>query len=162
MSKSAFFGYPSSPDIVRDTINAAVSRPNVQSAGIVSWENLEIAGQFIVSEVLGQIDELDVLVADVSSPNFNVSFEIGYAIGRGKPVVLTRNKALEDSDHLQRIGIFDTIGYREYENSDQLARVLLDLPDNRPLSIPYEPNQRMPVYLVETPSKTDWMTTIRQ
>jgi len=70
---------------------------------------------------LESIQAAKCLVADVTVLNFNVSYEIGYAIGAGKRVVLIRNEAIE-SDYNERsiVGVFDTLGFKNYQNSDDL------------------------------------------
>src|SRR5205807_3370251 len=102
------------------------------------------------------IEEGNILVADITRLNFNVTFEIGYAIACGKRVALVKNSALTGSDELIRqIGIFDTLGYKEYSNSGHLAHFLRNLTDLRPLTIPETINAAAPVYVVLPKVKTD-------
>ena len=44
----------------------------------VSWRENEIAGRFIVEPILDNIAASQCLVADISTLNFNVTYEIGY------------------------------------------------------------------------------------
>lgn len=114
-------------------------------------------GHFISTEVLNGIDEADFLLADITTLNFNVTYEIGYAIGKSKRILLTKNKAIDNSElKIEEVGIFDTLGYKEYQNSSELKSYILEASKKSPLELPVKFNQQAPVYLLETPFKTDW------
>ncbi len=122
---------------------------------------MDIPGRFIIEEVLTSIDDADILVADISRLNFNVTYEIGYAIGKKKRILLIKNKAIrQEGTRIDDIGIFDTIGYREYSSSTELIDFLINTNDLR--SIPYSDirNSKAPLYLLETKFKTDIDNTI--
>jgi len=42
---------------------------------------MDVAGRFIGTEVLSEIEAAEVLIADVTRLNFNVRYEIRFAIG---------------------------------------------------------------------------------
>src|SRR5262245_37243727 len=117
-----FYAYPSGYLFVNQTIEAAaqdaISRHGVK---VRTWPQVDIAGKFIATEILQEINRCSRLAADVSFLNFNVTFELGYAIGLGKPVVLTRLAAvtLQSNKLVEEIGIFDTLGYQLYQNRDE-------------------------------------------
>ena len=91
----------------------------------MSWRELDIAGRFIADQVLNKIDVAEILAADVTQLNFNVAYEVGYALAKGKRVILTRHKGLQPSSPLiEEVGIFDTLGWLTYENSEELATIL--------------------------------------
>ncbi len=119
-----FFAYPSEPEALGEQIEAAAAAVN-QGAGkelMLTWPHMDIAGQFVKERILDSINARDVLVADVTRLNFNVTYEIGYAIGRGRPLLLTKNSGLAStSPEATEVGIFDTIGYVTYTNSTELA-----------------------------------------
>ncbi len=159
----AFFAYASSPAEAGATIEAAVDavahRPG--NADVTTWKALDIVGHFIAGEVITGIDAADVLVADITQLNFNVTYEIGYAIGRRKRVYLVRNQSIAEVDPLIReVGIFDTLGYKTYVNSVGLASLLSDLSCANPIDIAQPLNQAAPVYLIEAMYKTDWASRI--
>src|SRR3546814_7190673 len=83
-----FFAYAAKPPQIAETIRLAIEDVERFHAvtSIVDWSELDIAGRFIATEVLREIDQSDFLVADITSLNFNVTYEVGYAIGRGKRV----------------------------------------------------------------------------
>ena len=156
---TGLIAYPKSPDVVGQAIRLALSQLRERSGrqGLTSWEETDIAGHFIRSEILGQIDEVGCLVADVSRLNFNVTYEIGYAIGLGKRLVLIRNSALEPgTPSISEVGIFDTLGHAVYENSDQLVAILRDIGLSKAIVLPpTKPNRQSPIYLIEARFKSD-------
>jgi nucleoside 2-deoxyribosyltransferase len=85
-------------------VSSAVSRLNASSRAIElsTWEENDVAGRFIADPILAEIDAGDVLVADITRLNFNVVFEVGYAIGRRKRAYLIRNSAIIGSDERPR------------------------------------------------------------
>lgn len=156
---NGFVAYPSQPSTIGSVISMALDalRSDGSEIHLTSWKENDIAGRFITDPILEKIIESDVLVADITCLNFNVVFEIGYAIGRRKRVYLIRNEALIGSDVLIReVGIFDTLGYSKYSNSDQLFHMLRKIVDIEPLSFdPNRINSGAPVYLVLPRKKTD-------
>ncbi len=163
MTIKGFFAYPSNPTAIGTTIDSAVSKFKEINNKIViqSWKALDIVGCFISAKVLTGIDDADFLVADISKLNFNVTYEIGYAIGQNKRVLITKNKSVADSEpSLNEVGIFDTLGYKEYENSDQLCEYLKNIENISPIPINEKIDQASPLYLLEGEHKTDWITRI--
>ena len=161
--KTGFFAYPSAPSVIGQTIEEAVSIYGrfSKSATIETWRSLDIAGHFISEEVTSSIEDADMLIADISALNFNVTYEIGYAIGQSKRIILTRNKAVaERAPTIREVGIFDTLGYLEYENSNGLASILRDSALLKIIDIPQKINKGAPVYLVDAKHKTDTATRI--
>ncbi len=147
-----FFAYPSAVSLVVQTIRTAA----IQLAGIKTWEELDIPGKFITTEILSEINESDFLLADISRLNFNVVYEIGFAIGRKKRVVLFKNTAVSDeTPTIQEVGIFDTLGYKTYSTSGELSAYLRQLSDVTPLPIDGPLNEKSPLYIVQPKTKTD-------
>jgi len=125
---TGFYAYPSQPNEIGQCIEKAVDEYNRSQpdARVNTWVQLDIIGHFISTEVLKAIDEADFLVADITKLNFNVTYEIGYAIGKSKRVLLTKNKSIENQELMaDKVGIFDTLGYREYQNSQELKSFIL-------------------------------------
>ncbi len=107
------------------------------------------------------ISSSDFFVADVSYLNFNVTFELGYAIGRGKPALLTRLAAVVASKiDVDEVGIFDTIGYQKYNNRYELEGLLRRAPGGSLLPRSIELNAKAPVYLIDTRFQTDHITRL--
>ena len=157
-SFTGFVAYPSRPPQIGQAVKAALTilRSSNAPGSFQSWEESDIAGRFLVEPILANIEGSDVLVADITRLNFNVVFEIGYAIGIGKRSYLIRNSALELSEELTRdVGIFDTLGFVEYSNSPELAN-LLEAIDPTPIPLSgYQIDAAAPAYIVLPRTKTD-------
>jgi hypothetical protein len=161
---SGFVAYPSDPPAVGQAIEAAVSVLRQTSAEVPfrTWLHADVAGQFIATQVLDQIEGHDSLIADVTELNFNVTYEVGFAIAKRKPLLLTRYSPLiSQFPQFSELGIFDTLGYKSYQNSAEFAALLLTTSDIGPLNVPSVGlNSKAPVYLIEALYKTDSVTRI--
>ena len=84
-----FVAYSSAPEAVGETVEAALNTYAARQAKgcFASWRENDIAGRFVVDPVLENIAASQCLIADISIPNFNVTFEFGYAIGCGKRAI---------------------------------------------------------------------------
>lgn len=159
MIANGFFAYPSGISLIVDAIRAAVAitRTRPGFLALDTWEELDIPGRFIANEILQRIEASDVLIADISRLNFNVAYEIGYAIGKGKRILLVKNRAVqEQSPTIQDVGIFDTLGYKEYSTAEELTEFLTSLRDLRPIHVAEKRNEKSPIYLVQPKTKTDY------
>lgn len=158
-----FVAYPSVPRILGDTIENASVEFQQRSPGVLvtTWRVSEVAGQFIGEKILDDIAASDVLVADISELNFNVTYEIGFAVGKRKRVLLVRNDALKPDPEAAEFGTFDTIGNKPYQNSVELVEVLRSVESLRPLDFGTATiNSAAPVYLLDAKYKTDQVTRI--
>lgn len=160
---SALFAYANKPSEIGEAIELSIKQAAIKfpTINISSWKSLDIVGHFISTEVLSKIEECNALVADISILNFNVIYEVGYAIGKGKRVLLVKNKSLnEDLSLAREVGIFDTLGFKEYFNSNELCDYVGSAVALDPLDLTSPLNSRAPVYLLDTKHKTDWATRI--
>jgi hypothetical protein len=159
-----FVAYPSDPELIGQTIEAAVEQITHSANAALTlqtWRASDIFGHFIGSEITQDIGSSDFLVADVSVLNFNVTYEVGFAIGRRKRLLLVRLSALKESEEARALGIFDTIGHKSYENSADLATVLKSVVDLSPIELGIAvPNRAAPVYLLLPRFKTDLITHV--
>ena len=158
-----FLAYPSVPSILGETIEAAVRdfRQRAPQVIIATWRANEIAGQFVGDKILDDIATSEALIADITRLNFNVTYEIGFAIGRRKRLLLVKNSALEPDADESDLGIFDTIGHATYQNSSELAEILKSAESVRPLDFATATiNAAAPVYLLDAKYKTDQVTRI--
>lgn len=161
MSTKVFAAYPASPTPIGDCMLAAVDKLKASLIEFHPWQQNDVCGIVLTDPIFSEIEAATALVADITKPNFNVTFEIGYAIAKGKPILLVVNSGLVfDHQHLARIGMFDTIGYERYENSRELADRVTTCLHDRALKADYEPNRLAPVYLVEMPRNSEAMTHI--
>lgn len=156
---SGFVAYPSSPADIRRAISGALE--NLPSDGYIqlqSWEENDIWGRYLVDPILSQISESDALVADVTYLNFNVLFEVGYAIGLSKRLNLINNRALEGDQKLIRdVGIIDTLGYKSYTSSVDLTAILKQVDSSNPIPVfKNDIDKTTPLYLVLPREKSDF------
>lgn len=150
-----FFAYPSDPPMIGSVIEDAVKEINKSGEKILPWTALEICGAFISEEIFDGMTSKD-LIADVTRLNFNVMYELGVAIGRGTKILLTRNSSIEERyPKAVDVGIVDTLGYREYQNSDDLVTIIRREKRHSPLK-KTSLNYNAPVYLLESKNKTDF------
>lgn len=99
----------------------------------------------------------DIVIADISTLNFNVLFEIGFAVGMERPVLLIRDTSYVRDRHLfNELGILDTIGYVDYSNSMELASQVYTNLKRKPLFLSGQDiNRAHPIYLIKSHIDTD-------
>lgn len=163
--KATFVAYPSSPPAIGETLERALTRLRSlhRWAEVTSWPQLDIAGRFLADPIFGRIHDADLLVADITKLNFNVVFEIGFAIGKRKRVFLVQNRALQlDHDLVTQVGLFDTLGFEKYTSSDELAERIAGIADVVPIPLGADQvNQKSPLFLVMPRDITDFEIRIQ-
>jgi len=115
-----FAAYPSAPEMISGSIEAA-EKVNSSSVQFNTWRSTFGPGRIIDQSVLPYIENSLGLICDVTYPNNNVYFEIGYALGLGKPIVPIVNTSCRDAGgYLRRLGLMDNVGQIRYENHEDL------------------------------------------
>ena len=159
----AFFAYPSSErDAVR-AVHDAKARLALSRRDLVVqlWEENDISGRPLTDPIFENITAADMLFADVTVMNFNVTFEIGYALGLGKRVHLVRDQNIgRQSGLITRIGIFDTLGFESYTEGASLAGILEGAQADKALPLNSALNTKAPVYVLNTPQSNAPMLAI--
>jgi hypothetical protein len=162
--RTAFFAYPAQPADLAVTISSAITASNASETGIKiqGWPQLPVFGANIADEVRKGIKYADVLVADITRPNLNVYYEIGYAVGEGRTVAPVLNASFANaSQAVQRDGIFDNIGYQSYENHEQLRAALASLPEHNLQELYAKPiNFQQPLFVLQSFRKTDFLNSL--
>jgi hypothetical protein len=156
--KTAFYAYPGTQTEIAQTIRAAVASFNTASTTyhLEGWERNDISGIPLTDPIFSKISAGAFLAADVTYINENVAFEIGYAIGIEKRCLLFINTTLKgDRELANNIGIFDTLGYEQYENSQTLTKLLINRTDFSPINFEAVLNHQQPVYIIEPAKKND-------
>ncbi len=156
----ALYAYSSAPTSIGQSIELAVQRLRDRKVGamqIDTWKEVDVPGRFISDGVLDRINSADVLIADITRLNFNVTFEIGYALGKGKPVILTVNTAqTPQTKESTRLGMFDTLVHHRYQNSEDLANCLAQLEGVQPPQFPdVTVDHSAPVYVLNLSNRTE-------
>lgn len=158
-----FVAYASRPNAVAVCIREAIDLANsTGGCHFDGWEENDIAGRPLTAPIFDGMERSNILVADITTLNFNVTFEIGYAIGAGRRLFLVRNGEYSaDNEKISRIGIFDTLGYETYETAKGLARLISTVRDLKPINTTTQPNRTTPAYILETPGQGQVMTAIK-
>jgi hypothetical protein len=152
----SFVAYSSRDAALAQLIADAVYIANGKSDRVryETWVYNDIPGNPLISPILQRIEESAFIIADITTLNLNVVYEIGFAIGSRKRAYLIRHqRTTGDKDVAREVGIFDTLGYHEYPDQDDLVRRLTSNIDPEPLQFSAELDHRVPVYLVEPPVK---------
>jgi hypothetical protein len=153
--RRVFFAYAASPAVIASTITDAVAKLREQRRDIdwMPWEVMDPRGQVIFCRICSALRGADVLVADITTLNFNLMFEIGFAIGLGMPVVTIRDTTVTSSTRtFTEIGMLDNIGFVPFRNSDELVAGLADCLDVEALPpLPTREFRDQPIYLLKAP-----------
>jgi len=156
---SSLFLFGHNPSEISSTIESAVEklRTMVSSKRWITWKNLDVPGQIIFCEICKAMRYTNLVVADVTTLNFNLMFEIGFAIGLGLPVLPIRNtKYIEDKHQFDELGILDTLGYFDFQTSTDLKEYLIANPTRPRLNINIPSlNNESPLYVVRAPVDSD-------
>lgn len=156
---SVFFAYPAKPEPIAVAIEGAIAR--LRQARVDwdyrPWKELPIAGQTIFCEIGKAMRQSATIVADVTTLNFNLLFEIGYAIGIGLPVVPIRDTTYQaDRRAFEELGLLDTIGYVDFTNSVDLAERLAErLPGAALPALVTHEFRETPLYVLKGPVETE-------
>ena len=158
----AFCAYPSGFPIVKEAVQGLVERSQTSKLAIRPWEKMQIVGLKLDDLIRDEIRNADLLIADVTYPNFNVFYEMGFAAALGRPVLPTINTSIEKSiKRLMELGLFDTIGWATYNNTDELYTKLADWDDIAWVGKYHRPrNHSEPLFLLDCLVKTDFRNHI--
>ena len=100
--KRVFYAFPGEPAALNETIDKAITMLKGQSdtkpdrVRFTPWTDMNVGGKRLVDTILRHIDRTDVFACDLTYPNPNVSFELGYAIGRFKRIWISLNASIEN------------------------------------------------------------------
>ncbi len=160
---NVFFIYPSDPEHLASTIREAVANNNNNSHLYEwkTWEDLNRGGQIVLCDICQAIRNTKYVVANITFLNFNVLFEIGFAIGSSSPVVPICDSTYKKERRIfDEIGIFDTLKYETFHNSQELLGIVGREPHPKALKMPKIATDRdQPIYYVKPPISLD--STIR-
>lgn len=150
--------YPSDPPQIAATIETACERLAGARAGRWrTWKQLDVAGQIIFCSICKATRISQHIVADVTTLNFNLMFEVGVALGLELPVLPIRDTTfIRDKRDFDEFGLLDTVGYLDFQNSDQLATAILDRLPLPPIPTPAaDLNFDSPLYVLKGPINTE-------
>ena len=156
--KVVFVAYPSAEPALAGTVMDGVRRANALPLPVIyePWPFNDVPGTPLVSPILEKIGDSPFVVAEIAYLNLNVVYEIGFAIGRRKRVFLIRHVGTPgDREIAKAVGIFDTLGYHEYKDQEDLKNRLAAHIEAVPLEFSTALNRKSRVYLIEPPNRCD-------
>ena len=158
-SVSGTFLYPSQQEQVAATIEAAVRllRERTPRNGWRTWKEFDTRGQLIFCKVCKSMRSSEVVIADVTTLNFNLLFELGFALGLELPVIPVRDTTILSShDEFRQLGLLDTVGYVDFQNAEGLAEQLAARWPVDPIPNPkVELNRELPLFVIRAPFPTE-------
>ncbi len=156
-----FFVYANDPEIISSTIEESIAKlkSTTERKHWVSWKDLDISGQIIFCKICKALRFTKLVIADVTTLNFNLLFEIGYAIGLGKPVLPIRDASyIRDHKIFDELGLLDTLGYIDFQNSTILMEGVTQRQGDTPPFNKYPAiNSESPLYLVKSHIQNEGM-----
>jgi Cdc6-like AAA superfamily ATPase len=119
----AFFAYSSHKlDLIEDIRKAVKIINESKSIAITTWEDLAIGGKYIINGILESIDRCDLFICDLTYLNYNVLYELGYAISKEKKIWITINNSHTNAtSNYKSFQTLTTIGYASYTNSTEFV-----------------------------------------
>lgn len=127
--KTIFFAYEgrrkgsSSANV--DSIEHAVKEYNRYQTEYVAktWESITYTTH-ISHEVLDAIEDCEVFVCDLTNFNHNVLFELGYAIGRNKKILILLNPDVGDTTIKYRGFFLKDLTYSKFRNGKEIQSAM--------------------------------------
>ena len=135
--KLIFYAFPSHPpslvETIEETIKALEKIPSIKRSGASfrPWRDMKTTGKHLISTILQNIARSDVFACDLTYPNANVSFELGYAIGKFKRLWVSLDSGIVEAEHRYKRLYFNLLGlaYAPYRNHQELiSKFELDSP----------------------------------
>lgn len=156
-SKGLFL-YPSDPQNIACTFEQGLQKLRECASDLrwASWRDLG-TGQLIFCSVCKAIRHANLVVADVTTLNFNLLFEIGFSLGLELPLILARDTSYEqDGADFEDLGLLDTVRYLDFVNSDQLVNGVIDRLNAEPIPAPpADIDYDAPLYVLKGPLSTE-------
>ena len=131
--KTLFYAFPSDPPSTAECIHKAIvaikstRMAREQNIRFRPWPEMAVGGKALISTITENINRADIFACDLTQPNFNVTFELGFAIGTFKRIWISLNEAVQLApQNYRRVysGIVGGLGYGGYTNHENLATTL--------------------------------------
>ncbi len=119
-----FFAYSVADSERVQCIQGAIERVRKDpelDVSIVDWTELDIEGGVIFCAICHAIRLTSCVVADITDLNFNVMFELGFAVGSGRRIWPLIHESASKGPHFATLDSISTVGYRKYNNSKKIA-----------------------------------------
>ncbi len=164
LKSEALFLYPNEPEIIASTIEEAARQLRIAAGAKrwFTWKDLGVTGQIIFCQICKAMRFTKYVIADVTTLNFNLLFEVGYAIGLRIPVLPVRDTSfIKDRKVFNELGLIDTLGYFDFQNSAELVSQILTkgspslaLPQAQPV------DKEKPLYVMKSPTQSEGMVRL--
>jgi hypothetical protein len=116
-ARSPFLGFSSHSLPQAQNIRDVAERLAEAGVHCQSWEKLGRGGRLILETILGAITASDLAVFELTDLNTNVLFELGHAIGSGKPVWILRDDTIREAEEgWHAFGLLSTTKYSPSTN----------------------------------------------
>lgn len=156
---NALFLFPSVPRQIAATIESTKQKLELTSGDRTwkSWRQLPITGRIIFCEICKASRFASTIVADVTTLNFNLLFEIGFSVGLGLPVIPIRDTTyIANKRDFDELGLLDTLGYLDFRNVEELATGLIERLPGSALPPPLvKEYKETPLYVLKGPINTE-------
>ena len=124
-----FFVYASEPQRRVDAIRGAIERiqdGSEMGCKAADWTDLPVEGKVISCTICEAIRNARCVATDITDLNFNVLFELGFAIGAGRAIWPLVESSEDEENRLYRaFDILTTLGHSRYTNSKSIATKVL-------------------------------------
>lgn len=150
---SVFVAYASGNQFHSSVIEGAAKDASTAQREFKPWSRLDISGHAIAASVEQWIDDADAFIGDLSVVNHNVTYEVGYAVGQGKPVRLIRSTQFP-FEGAKAVGLLDTIAHDSYDLRHALAAIFrkADVTPHWPRT---DKVRKQPIFLLQPPQPTE-------
>ena len=148
MTHRTFVAFSSSDSLVVDTIADACKAAGSALHAFEPWNRNDVSGQPVDRSVYTWVESADAVVADLSEPNHNVTYEVGLALGMAKPLRLTR-AGNRDRRRIEEIGLLHNIGHDDYDGRGRLVEILKRPFTNQPWPTARR-NREQPIYILQS------------
>ena len=108
-----------------ESINRATKEYNEHQKKYVAktWEEYK-KSTHISAEVLKVIDECEIFVCDLTYFNHNVLFELGYAIGKNKEILILLNPSIDNASKKYENFFLKQVRYTSFKNAQDIQTAL--------------------------------------
>ena len=153
-SSEGVFLYPAAPEPMAYAIEAAatiLTQCNGKKQWL-TWREFKSVGQVVFCAICKNMRFSGVVIADVTTLNFNLMFEIGFALGLEMPLLLIRDTTFKrDERDFKELGILESIGYIDFQNANGLAGEVQSALPVAAIPVPSVTlNRDMPLYFVKS------------
>jgi len=116
-----FVAYAGSDSLRADAVrNASELIARRLGLSVLTWEQMQSTGNLLIQQIQEKIRASKVVIAEISSLNANVLYEVGYAISQNKHIWLLVDYTDETVRHnWKTLGLLSGIGYSDYQGDSE-------------------------------------------